>query len=156
MRACVAACPNASAALFTGARISHPGLLPQGQAERSRRALRMVAQFNTELFGSCTNIGECEAVCPKEIRLDVIARVNHDYLKAKWEDRSWIRLCEWPVFDNCGFRARAQRRQMSATGVTRQIDPREGEMPADEAGSIARNEAFEMLLSRQLFTQAKT
>ena len=51
-------------------------------------ALRMVAQFNTELFGSCTNIGECEAVCPKEIRLDVIARMNHDYLKAKWEDRS--------------------------------------------------------------------
>ena len=87
-RACVAACPNASAALFTGAKISHLGLLPQGQAERSRRALRMVAQFNTELFGSCTNIGECEAVCPKEIRLDVIARMNHDYLKAKWEDRS--------------------------------------------------------------------
>ncbi len=86
--ACVAACPNASAALFTGAKISHLGLLPQGQAERSRRALRMVAQFNTELFGSCTNIGECEAVCPKEIRLDVIARMNHDYLKAKWEDRS--------------------------------------------------------------------
>ena len=85
--ACVAACTNASAALFTGARISHPGLLPQGQAERSRRALRMVAQFNTELFGSCTNIGECEAVCPKEIRLDVIARMNHDYLKARWEDR---------------------------------------------------------------------
>ncbi len=66
----VAACPNASAALFTGAKISHLGLLPQGQAERSRRALRMVVQFNTELFGSCTNIGECEAVCPKEIRLD--------------------------------------------------------------------------------------
>ena len=86
--ACVAACPNASAALFTGAKISHLGLLPQGQAERSRRALRMVAQFNTELFGSCTNIGECEAVCPKEIRLDVTARMNHDYLKAKWEDRS--------------------------------------------------------------------
>ncbi len=86
--ACVAACPSASAALFTGAKISHPGLLPQGQAERSRRALRMVAQFNTELFGSCTNIGECEAVCPKEIRLDVIARMNHDYFKARWEDRS--------------------------------------------------------------------
>jgi succinate dehydrogenase / fumarate reductase iron-sulfur subunit len=86
--ACVAACPNASAALFTGAKISHLGLLPQGQAERSRRALRMVAQFNTELFGSCTNIGECEAVCPKEIPLDVIARMNHDYLKAKWQDRS--------------------------------------------------------------------
>ncbi len=86
--ACVAACPNASAALFTGAKISHLGLLPQGQAERSRRALRMVAQYNTELFGSCTNIGECEAVCPKEIHLEVIARMNRDYLKAKWQDRS--------------------------------------------------------------------
>ena len=85
--ACVAACPNASAALFTGAKISHLGLLPQGQAERSRRALRMVAQYNGELFGSCTNIGECEAVCPKEIRLEVIARMNRDYLKAKWQDR---------------------------------------------------------------------
>jgi succinate dehydrogenase / fumarate reductase, iron-sulfur subunit len=85
--ACVAACPNASAALFTGAKISHLGLLPQGQAERSRRALRMVGQYNTELFGSCTNIGECEAVCPKEIRLEVIARMNRDYLKAKWQDR---------------------------------------------------------------------
>jgi succinate dehydrogenase / fumarate reductase iron-sulfur subunit len=85
--ACVAACPNASAALFTGAKISHLGLLPQGQAERDRRALRMVAQFNQELFGSCTNIGECEAVCPKEIKIEVIGRMNRDYLKAKWKDR---------------------------------------------------------------------
>jgi succinate dehydrogenase / fumarate reductase iron-sulfur subunit len=85
--ACVAACPNASAALFTGAKISHLGLLPQGQAERSRRALRMVAQYNLELFGSCTNIGECEAVCPKEIRLDVIARMNRDYLRAIGDTR---------------------------------------------------------------------
>jgi succinate dehydrogenase / fumarate reductase iron-sulfur subunit len=85
--ACVAACPNASAALFTGAKISHLGLLPQGQAERSRRALRMVAQFNSEMFGSCTNIGECEAVCPKGIRLEVIARMNRDYLKAAWKNR---------------------------------------------------------------------
>ena len=85
--ACVAACPNASAALFTGAKISHLGLLPQGQAERSRRALRMVAQYNLELFGSCTNIGECEAVCPKEIRLDVIARMNRDYLRAIGDGR---------------------------------------------------------------------
>jgi succinate dehydrogenase / fumarate reductase iron-sulfur subunit len=85
--ACVAACPNASAALFTGAKISHLGLLPQGQAERSRRALRMVAQYNLELFGSCTNIGECEAVCPKEIRLDVIARMNRDYLRAIGDER---------------------------------------------------------------------
>ncbi len=85
--ACVAACPNASAALFTGAKISHLGLLPQGQAERSRRALRMVAQFNEELFGSCTNIGECEAVCPKGIKLEVIARMNRDYLVAALTDR---------------------------------------------------------------------
>jgi succinate dehydrogenase / fumarate reductase iron-sulfur subunit len=86
--ACVAACPNASAALFTGAKISHLGLLPQGQAERSRRALRMVAQFSEEQFGSCTNIGECEAVCPKEIRLEVIARMNLDYLRASWKNRA--------------------------------------------------------------------
>ncbi len=85
--ACVAACPNASAALFTGAKISHLALLPQGQAERSRRALRMVAQYNQELFGSCTNIGECEAVCPKEIKLENIARMNRDYLKANWQNR---------------------------------------------------------------------
>jgi succinate dehydrogenase / fumarate reductase iron-sulfur subunit len=85
--ACVAACPNASAALFTGAKISHLGLLPQGQAERSRRALRMVARYSEELFGSCTNIGECEAACPKEIRLENIARMNRDYLEAKWRDR---------------------------------------------------------------------
>lgn len=89
--ACVAACPNASAALFTGAKISHLGLLPQGQPERSRRALRMVAQYNQELFGSCTNIGECEAVCPKEIRIEVISRMNRDYLRAAWKDRSALR-----------------------------------------------------------------
>ena len=85
--ACVAACPNASASLFTGAKISHLGLLPQGQPERSRRALKMVAQMNRESFGQCTNIGECEAVCPKGIRLDVISRMNHDFLKASWTAR---------------------------------------------------------------------
>src|SRR5271166_15486 len=85
--ACVAACPNASAALFTGAKISHLGLLPQGQPERYQRALSMVAQVKQELFGSCTNIGECEAVCPKEIKLEVIARMNRDYLKASWTKR---------------------------------------------------------------------
>ena len=85
--ACVAACPNASAALFTGAKIAHLGLLPQGQAERDHRALRMVHQFNAEGFGGCTNIGECEAVCPKEIKLEVIARMHHDYIKASWERR---------------------------------------------------------------------
>jgi len=85
--ACVAACPNASAALFTGAKIAHLGLLPQGQPERYQRALRMVRQFNAEEFGSCTNIGECEAVCPKEIKLEVIARMNHDFLQASWRRR---------------------------------------------------------------------
>ena len=67
------------AALFTGAKITHLGLLPQGQPERQERALRMVHQFNAEQFGSCTNIGECEAVCPKEIKLEVIARMNRDF-----------------------------------------------------------------------------
>ena len=85
--ACVAACPNASAALFTGAKVAHLGLLPQGQPERQERALRMVRQFNQESFGSCTNIGECEAVCPKEIKLDVIARMNRDYIGASWARR---------------------------------------------------------------------
>ena len=85
--ACVAACPNASAALFTGAKITHLGLLPQGQPERHTRALQMVQQHNAEGFGSCTNIGECEAVCPKEIRLEVIGRMNHDYIAASWSRR---------------------------------------------------------------------
>jgi succinate dehydrogenase / fumarate reductase iron-sulfur subunit len=85
--ACVAACPNASAALFTGAKIAHLGLLPQGQPERYQRALRMVRQFNAEEFGGCSNIGECEAVCPKDIKLEVIARMNHDFIQASWRRR---------------------------------------------------------------------
>jgi len=80
--ACVAMCPNAAAALFMGAKLSHLGLLPQGQPERDRRVLAMAAQARAELFGSCTNIGECEAVCPKEIKLRVIARMNGDFIKA--------------------------------------------------------------------------
>jgi len=80
--ACVAMCPNASAALFTGAKISHLGHLPQGQPERDDRALRMVEQMDAEGFGSCTNIGECAAVCPKEIPLDVISFMNRDLLRA--------------------------------------------------------------------------
>ena len=85
--ACVAACPNASASLFTGAKTTHLGALPQGQPERYERALKMVAQAAVEGFGSCTNIGECEAVCPKEIKLEVIARMNGDFLKASWASR---------------------------------------------------------------------
>lgn len=80
--ACVAVCKNASAALFTAAKISHLALLPQGQVERQRRVLRMVEQMDEEGFGSCSNEGECEAVCPKEISISAIARMNRDYLKA--------------------------------------------------------------------------
>ena len=82
--ACVAACPNASASLFTGAKISHLGNLPQGQPEVQARALNMVAAFEKEAFGNCSNIGECEAVCPKNITLEVIAHMNRDYIKASF------------------------------------------------------------------------
>jgi len=85
--ACVAMCPNASASLFLGAKISHLGLLPQGQPERDDRVASMVWQAQQERFGGCTNIGECEAVCPKEIRLEVIARMNRDFLRATWRGR---------------------------------------------------------------------
>ncbi len=80
--ACVAACPNASAMLFVAAKAGHLSTLPQGQPEASRRATAMIDQMDAEGFGSCTNHGECEAVCPKEIRLEFIARLNRDYLKA--------------------------------------------------------------------------
>jgi succinate dehydrogenase / fumarate reductase iron-sulfur subunit len=80
--ACVAACPNAAAALFTGAKIAHLNILPQGHPERHHRATAMVNQVTLEGFGQCTNIGLCEAVCPKEIKLEVIARMNRDYLAA--------------------------------------------------------------------------
>jgi succinate dehydrogenase / fumarate reductase iron-sulfur subunit len=81
--ACVAACKNASAVLFTAAKISHLNVLPQGQAERARRVVRMLDQHDHEGFGSCSNEGECEAVCPKEIRLSNIARMNREYLRAR-------------------------------------------------------------------------
>jgi succinate dehydrogenase / fumarate reductase iron-sulfur subunit len=81
--ACVAQCPNGAAQLFTSAKISHLGLLPQGQPERYERARGMVAQMEAEAFGSCTNHRECEAVCPKEISIDYIARMNRDFLKAR-------------------------------------------------------------------------
>ena len=85
--ACVAACPNAAAALFTGAKITHLGVLPQGKPEQDRRAIRMVTQMNAEGFGGCTNIGECTGVCPKEIPLEVIAAMNRDYLRGSWKER---------------------------------------------------------------------
>jgi len=80
--ACVAACKNAAAHLFTSAKISHLGLLPQGAPERLRRAERMVARMDEEGFGSCSNEGECEAVCPKGISISSIARMNRDFMKA--------------------------------------------------------------------------
>jgi succinate dehydrogenase / fumarate reductase iron-sulfur subunit len=80
--ACVAACPNGSASLFTGAKISHLGLLPQGQPERYRRALKMVTQMDLETFGHCTLFGECQEACPKEISIDVIGRMNRDFMMA--------------------------------------------------------------------------
>src|SRR5262249_41631863 len=80
--ACVAQCKNASAALFTSAKISHLALLPQGRVERVQRAARMLAQHDFEGFGSCSNEGECEAVCPKAINLSNIARMNREVMRA--------------------------------------------------------------------------
>ncbi len=80
--ACVAACPNASASLFTAAKISQFALLPQGQVERKRRAAAMVAQMDKEGFGDCSNHAECEAVCPKQISITHIARMKREYFKA--------------------------------------------------------------------------
>jgi succinate dehydrogenase / fumarate reductase iron-sulfur subunit len=80
--ACVAACKNASAALFTSAKIVHLSLLPQGQVERHTRVVEMVERHDAEGFGSCSNEGECEAVCPKEISITNIARMNREYFKA--------------------------------------------------------------------------
>lgn len=88
--ACVAACPNASASLFVSAKISQLAWLPQGGPERGRRALAMIAQMDTEGFGDCSNHGECEAVCPKQISIQNIAKMRREYIKAAWTgaDRS--------------------------------------------------------------------
>ncbi len=80
--ACVAACPNASASLFTAAKLTHLGLLPQGQPERFRRTLSMVGQMEEEEFGGCTLHGECQEACPKEISIDTIVRMNRDFIRA--------------------------------------------------------------------------
>jgi succinate dehydrogenase / fumarate reductase iron-sulfur subunit len=80
--ACVAACPNSSAMLFVSAKVSHLALLPQGSPERKIRAVNMVAQMDKEGFGSCSNIGACEAECPKGISLENIARLNREYVGA--------------------------------------------------------------------------
>src|SRR3954466_14622777 len=84
--ACVAACPNSAANLFTAAKVSHLNLLPQGQAERYSRVEAMVDTME-DFFGSCTNHGECQEACPKEISIDFIALMNKDYLKAKFKNR---------------------------------------------------------------------
>ena len=85
--ACVASCPSGSAMLFVAAKIAHLGLLPQGQPERADRVRAMVARMDAEGFGACTNAGECEAVCPKEISLENIALMNRDFLKAVLSER---------------------------------------------------------------------
>ena len=85
--ACVASCKNASAALFTGAKVSHLALLPQGKVEANRRVLSMVQAMDAEGFGHCSNTGACEAVCPQRISTDAIARLNWEY--------NWARLGQW-------------------------------------------------------------
>jgi succinate dehydrogenase / fumarate reductase iron-sulfur subunit len=90
--ACVAACPNASASLFTAAKVSHLGALPQGQPERRKRALAMVERMDLEGFGSCTLFGECQEACPKGISLDAIMQMNRDYILAsatRSETKEW-------------------------------------------------------------------
>ncbi|MGB5916183.1 MAG: succinate dehydrogenase/fumarate reductase iron-sulfur subunit, partial [Phormidesmis sp.] len=81
--ACVAACPNASASLFTAAKISHLALLAQGKPERKQRVVKMTQQMTAEGFGDCSNHGECQAVCPKGISIDAIAQMRREYIRAK-------------------------------------------------------------------------
>ncbi len=85
--ACVAACPNGAAQLFTAAKVAHLGLLPQGQPQRYERVINMVEVMES-YFGSCTNHGECEKACPKEISIDFIALLNRDYVKAQFKNRT--------------------------------------------------------------------
>jgi len=85
--ACVAACPNGSAMLFVAAKVGHLNILPHGQPERDRRALSMVEQMDAEDFGGCTNMGECQGACPKEISIEWIARMNADYWRATLRHR---------------------------------------------------------------------
>ena len=85
--ACAAACPNASAMLFTAAKVSHLASLPQGHPERTSRVLRMVNAMDAEGFGNCTNTYECEAVCPAEISAGFIAKLNREYARANWHTR---------------------------------------------------------------------
>ena len=86
--ACAAACPNASAMLFTAAKVSHLSLLPQGHPERTSRVLKMVDAMDAEGFGNCTNTYECEAVCPAEISASFIGKLNREYARATWQKRA--------------------------------------------------------------------
>ena len=86
--ACAAACPNASAMLFTAAKVSHLAFLPQGHPERTSRVLKMVSAMDAEGFGNCTNTYECEAVCPAEISASFIAKLNREYVRANWQARA--------------------------------------------------------------------
>jgi succinate dehydrogenase / fumarate reductase iron-sulfur subunit len=86
--ACIAACPNSAGNLFTAAKINHLSLLPQGQPERWSRVVAMVETME-EYFGSCTNHGECESACPKNISIDFIAMMNRDYMKAQF--KNWVK-----------------------------------------------------------------
>jgi succinate dehydrogenase / fumarate reductase iron-sulfur subunit len=86
--ACAAACPNASAMLFTAAKVSHLASLPQGHPERTSRVLKMVNAMDAEGFGNCTNTYECEAVCPAEISAGFIAKLNREYVRANWQTRA--------------------------------------------------------------------
>ncbi len=90
--ACVAACPNSSAMLFTSAKVAHLGLLPQGQPERDQRVLSMVHQMDLEEFGGCTLFAECEDACPKEISVENIARLNRDLIRATVRDRGQVHV----------------------------------------------------------------
>lgn len=89
--ACVAACPNGSAMLFTAAKVTHLGLLPQGQPERAARVLSMIRQMDKENFGACTNHGECQEACPKGISIKYITRLNRDFISASFHKAAGIR-----------------------------------------------------------------
>lgn len=89
--ACVAACPNGSAMLFTAAKVTHLGLLPQGQPERTYRVIEMVKQMDQEMFGGCTNHGECQEACPKGISIKYITQLNRDYIKSNFLRATSIR-----------------------------------------------------------------
>ena len=113
--ACVAACPNGAANLFTAAKVSHLNLLPQGQAERYSRVEAMVETMD-EYFGSCTNHGECEAACPKSISIDFIALMNKDYLKAKFKNRNRAQLSRGDLTGAEPVRAGGQRTMVLRSG----------------------------------------